>query len=771
MKHTKNIVRVLYILFCSVLAVGLLGSCTTRGLPEILKPTHENEAKANSPAPDTAPVENTSKETVLPPVVPTATLPAAPVNPPVAPAVTPAAPPPFLLPPPRDDRSRRPITASDIPVRIFEGTGQFLKQSPPAAPAPVGVEEFNFNFEGADIRAVVQAVMGDFLRESFTIHPQTSGTVTVRFSRAIARKDVIPTLEMLLRQNGQVMLREEGIYKIQPQAIGIRGATTPQVASGVAALPNGFSTQLIQLKFVGVNDMVRILEPYVTEAASVRKDELRNLLILAGTQRELKHMLEIIDLFDVDYLAGYSVGLFQMSSDVKTLNADLDRLFGAGANSPLSGIVRIIPIERMNGLLVVTTQPKYLEQAKTWIDRLDKGGGGAGGVRLNVYQVQHGKAEKLAQLLSEVYGNKQGTTTAPTLAPGQRPVQFTTPTTITPGGAPVQPQTPAQAALQALTSFQGGGVAVSKDLRIIPDADNNALLILASPADYETITSALRQLDVPRRQVKVEVLVAEVTLTDQLKFGLEWFIRMQSGVTGAVRNRTANGILGTALPRVPAFPAATDVRSTIPSSDGLQIIDVVGGNVRAVLQALGEDGKAQTLSTPNVTVLDNEKATINVGTQISVDTGTTTGAGGVTSTARQYLNTGVILTVTPRINAGGRVTLEVNQEISTPGTGANPNIDTRKAQTVVNVSSGETMVLAGLIQRTKGSASQGIPLLSKIPVLGGLFGTQSFQDNRTELVILITPVVINNNDDSRAVTEELRRKLPSLEEYIPKAKP
>ncbi len=740
--------------FLSVFAAFFLASCTTGGLPEILKPSADSTAAADTglppaKAPESVPVR------VRPPLPPLVGAPEAKIG---------------VATPPPDERTRKANTPTDLPSRIFEGTGKFLKPAAPAAPTPPGVEEFNFNFEGADIRAVVQAVMGDFLCESFTIHPQTTGTVTVRFSRAISRKDVIPTLEMLLRQNGQVMLREEGLYKIQPQAVGSRGAVTPQVATGIAQLPVGFSTQLIQLKFLGVNDMVRILEPYVTEATSVRKDELRNLLILSGTQRELKHMLEIIDLFDVDFLAGYSVGLFQLSTDVKTLSGDLDRLFGAGANSPLSGIVRIIPIERMNGLLVVTTQPKYLDEAKKWIERLDKGGGGAGGVRLNVYQVQHGKAEKLAQLLSEVYGNKQGGTTTPTLAPGQRPIQFaTTGAPGTPGQT--QAQTPAQAALQALASFQGGGVAVSKDLRIIPDADNNALLILASPSDYETITGALRQLDVARRQVKVEVLVAEVTLTDQLKFGLEWFIRAQAGLTGAVRNRAADGIGAALLPRVPAFPAGTDVRATIPASDGLQLIDVTGGNVRAVLQALGEDGKSQTLSTPNVTVLDNEKAVINVGTQISVDTGTTTGNGGVTSTSRQYLNTGVILTVTPRINAGGRVTLEVNQEISTPGTGANPNIDTRKAQTVVNVSSGETMVLAGLIQRTSGAASQGIPLLSKIPILGGLFGTQSYQNNRTELVILITPVVINNNEDSRAVTEELRRKLPSLEAFIPKAKP
>ncbi len=690
-----------------------------------------------------------------------------------------AAPSPGVTPPKTATPTVPPVastTAPEAPVaRIYQGTGNFVKQAPPAPPVPAGPEEFSLQFESTDIRAIVQTIMGDYMRESFTIHPSTTGTATIRFSRPVSRKDLIPILEMLLRQNGQVMIREEGIYKIQPAGLGIRGATTPQFGVNAAALPAGYSVQLVQLKFVGVGDMKRILEPYAVDAAtSVKSDDIRNLLILSGTQRELKHLLDIVDLFDVDFLSGYSVGLFPMSTDVKALAGDLDRIFGTAAQSPLAGIVRIIPIERMNGLLVVTTQPRYLEEAKKWIERLDKSQGGSGGVRLNVYPVQHGKADKLAQLLGEVYGNRSGSASQPTLAPGQRPAQLNTPPSGLPG-QPAQPTTPAPAA----SAFSGSGSAVSKDLRVIADIENNALLVLASPADYETIQIALKQLDVPRRQVKVEVLVAEVSLTDNLKFGIEWFIRSRPGVVGTLRGLAGDGGASTTLPVIPRVPAGSvsiteAARTAVKPSAGLQLIDVVGGDVRAVLQALGQDGKSQTLSTPNITVLDNEKASINVGSQISVSTGSTTGTGG-TSSSNSYINTGVILEVTPRINAGGRVTLDLNQEISTPGDpatpGANPPITTRKAKTVVNVASGETMVLAGLIQNTSGSGSSGVPLLSKIPILGGLFGTQSMSKNRTELVILITPVVINNSDDSRAVMEELRKKLPALQSAFPKPKP
>ena len=654
--------------------------------------------------------------------------------------------------------------------RVFAGTGQFVKPLPAAAAAPKSTDEtFNLNFESQDIRVLIQAILGDYLHESFTIHPQVTGNVTVRTSQPVAKRDLVPMLEMMLRDNGQVMVREDGLYKIRPQTVSMRGTTTPQVA-GTTPLPNGFSVQMVQLKFVGAKDMQRILEPYAIDpAVSVRTDDVRNLVILSGTQREIKHLLDIIEIFDVDFLAGYSVGLFPMQTDVKSLSADLDRLFGtpapgaAASVSPLAGIVRIIPIERMNGLLVVSTQARYLEEAKKWIERLDKAGGLAGGMRLNVYQVQHGKADKLAQLLSDVYGNgnRSGTTPSPTVAPGQRPAQINTP------GQPNQPFNP----LQALASvFQSSGVGVSQNTKIIPDIDNNALLILSSPSDFETIQSALRQLDVQRRQVKVEVLIAEVALKDELKYGIEWFINTRNNTTGALRNDKDGKLsaFGQALPTSPAAKLA-DVAATT----GLQLVNLSGaGNIRAVLQALGDDGKSTIIFTPNVTVLDNEKASINVGTKISVSTGTTTTSGGNSVESRSYIDTGVLLTVTPRINAGGRVTLDINQEVSSaPPNTANPDISTRKAQTVVNVASGETIALAGLISRNTSFNTVGVPLFSKIPLIGGLFGTQSYANNRTELVLLITPVVISNNDEARAVTNELRQKLPLLEGVIPKDKP
>ncbi len=766
----------------AILLATTLAGCAA---PAVNAPA--NEAVSAAPVTD-ATVSTTSTVAAIPASVPASAPEPTRVEPSAAPLVFPGAvPPPVGLSPPAAsavaaatsatasavgtatlsattaDRGSAVVAPKEV-IGFYPGTGQFVKPTtPPVTPPKGGEETFNLNFEAQDIRTLVQSILGDYLHETFTIHPGVMGNATIRTSQPVAKRDLIPMLEMLLRDNGQVMVREEGIYKIRPQTVSTRGTLSPQLAS-TTALPNGYSVQMVQLKFVGAKDMQRILEPYAIDPmVSVRLDEPRNLIILSGTQREIKHLLEIIDIFDIDFLAGYSVGLFPMQTDVKSLSGDLDRLFGAGgqgpgaSTSPLAGIVRIIPIERMNGLLVVSTQPRYLEEAKKWIERLDKAGGLAGGMRLNVYPVQNGKADKLAQLLTDVYGNRTGSSASPSLAPGQRPAQIATP------GSPVVPA-PFNP-LQALASvFQSSGVGVAQNTRIIADIDNNALLILSSPSDFETIQSALRQLDVQRRQVRVEVVIAEVALKDELKYGIEWFINTRNNTTGSLR---ANGgtlpvtnILGTAVS---------------PITEGLQLINLAGnGNIRAVLQALGDDNKSTIIFTPNITVLDNEKASINVGTKVSVSTGETVTTGGTTVNSTAYLDTGVILAVTPRINAGGRVTLEINQEVSTaiattPKT--NPNISTRKAQTVVNVASGETIALAGLISKDTGFGTRGVPLLSKIPVIGGLFGVQSYTNNRTELVLLITPVVITNDDDARAVTNELRKKLPLLQTLIPVEKP
>ena len=657
-------------------------------------------------------------------------------------------------------------------AKIYPGHGVFVNPAQVQPPPPPGPEEASLNFEGLDVREVAKVILGDYLKQSYTVHPGVAGTVTFRTVRPISRKDLLPTLEMLLRQNNAAVVQEEGVYKILP-ITAVRGSVSPQLGGIGQPIPQGFSVLVVPLQYVGAREMAKLLEPFAADN-TVRVDENRNLVVIAGNQREMRHLLDTIELFDVDYLAGYSVGLFPIkSADVKTLMADLDKVFGAGAQSPLAGIVRVIPIERMNALFVVTTQQRYLDMAKEWLDKFDQVGSTSGGARFFVYQVRNGKAENLAQLVGDLFSSRRTTTTAPTLAPGSRPTEIrstpfgqmgsTTPQTTTTTSTPAPGGTGA-----ATFQMPGGGLyggQTANEVRVIADKDTNSLLILATPADYEVIENALRKLDVIPRQVLVEVMLAEVQLTDSSNFGIDWFIDLKNNTSGTLN-----------LGGLPSTPTGA-VTPTLGGLNLVQLSGPPGSNVRAVLNALGRDGKAQVLASPQIMVLDNQKAQIKVGDRISVQTQSQTGANSTTGTVNSfsYLETGILLAVTPRINSGGLVTLEVNQEVSVPGdtppasTGnPNPPVNSRSAQTTVVVASGETVVLGGLIREDNGRSTQGLPLLSKIPILGAAFGSQSFRRSRTELVLVITPKIISDTTQAREATQELRRKLPSLEQYLPK---
>lgn len=655
--------------------------------------------------------------------------------------------------------------------KVYVGTGKFLNEFGKPDIFTGGPEEASLNFEGLDIREVAKVILGDYLKYSYTVDPTVTGTVTFRTVKPIPIGTLLSVLEMLLRQNNAAVVKEGDIYKILPVS-KIRGSITPQLGDTEKPVTMGYAVWVIPLKYVSAREMVKILTPFAAEN-TLMADETRNLIIVAGGQRELQHLVDTIDLFDVDWLSGYSVGLFPIrSADVKSLSQDLEKVFGPTAQSPLAGIVRVIPIERMNALLIVTTQPKYMEMAKSWIERLDEAGGTTGGARLYVYQVRNGKAENLADLIGNLFSSRRSTTTSnPNLAPGARPAtigsssSYGQPPTGTPSSTTSTTTSSAPPTASTFT-LPGGVGASSTEVRVIADKDTNTLLILAAPSDYEILENALRRLDVVRRQVLVEVVLAEVTLNDDLSFGLNYFINTRNNTIGALN-------LGQLPPGGPTLSGTTGATNAVPGFNGLQLINFKGGDVRAVLNTLGSDGRTQVLAAPNIMVLDNEKAEIKVGDRVSVQTQAQTG---VTTTgvvnSYSYLETGILLDVTPRINSGGMVTLDINQEVSQPTApfiagNPNPDVATRNAKTSVQVASGETIALGGLIRENKTRSTSGIPLLSKIPVVGALFGFQEYKRDRTELVLLITPKIVSDTTQARDVTRELRDKLPSLRGLLP----
>ena len=709
--------------------------------------------------------------------------------------------------------TRGPLPEGTDTTKVFKGTGILVKGQQPGGALPGTVPgavasgpSVTLNFEGAELREVIRNILTDILGESYTIDPAVGGTVTIRTTSGIPREALPATLEMILRSNGATMVKEGTIWKVVPAATAVRGNITPQLGNSSRALPPGFSVQIVPLKYVGVRQMMAILEPFQKDATTIRADDLRNLLIVSGTELELKHMLETIDMFDVNWLAGMSVGLFTLqSAEVKTVVAELDKAMGPPDKSPLAGILRIIPIERMNALLVVTPQPQYLEEAKRWIDRLDKGDVG-GGVRFYVYQVQNSRAERIGPLLQQAFTGRttqQTTIPPPTVAPGTPAGTIVSPPSFQaqPSSAvpiPAQPQTTivqqqatqpaagpvAQAVARALanTPTADGSVGVVRNVQVVADKDNNTILIVATPAEYAVIEAALKKLDVPQRQVLIQLTIAEVTLTDDLTFGIDWLFR-----GGAPSGRGSGGNFNSSKP---FNPQPTTTSTTTTSAVGLAVQSGFNyllnsasfpGGIQAALHLLDSYGSTRVISNPHLSALDNQKATIKVGDRIPIPQqtfvgGATTGTvNNAFTTTSQYIDTGVLVQVTPHINAGGLVTLEVSAEVSNPGNPANPGdappISTRSVQTLLAVPSGQTMVMGGLITENKQNTSNGLPLISRVPVLGGLFGNQDLKNNRTELVLFITPQVLESETDYQRVIEDLRRKMEQIEDVFPRPKP
>jgi general secretion pathway protein D len=646
-----------------------------------------------------------------------------------------------------DKGAKKPESA-----RIYKGTGVLVNASQPVKPSAGG--SVSLNFEAADIRDIAKTVLAEILKESYIVDPKVGGTISFRTTSPLPNDALLPTLETILRMNGVVMIKENGIFKIMP-AGAAKGSLSPRMGGALA----GYSTQVVPLKFVGAAEMTKLLEPFSPDPTAVKADEMRNLLILSGTQNEIQHMLDTIALFDVDWLSGMSIGLFTLqSTDVKAISAEVGKIFGDKTLNPLAGVVRIIPIERLNGFVIITPQAQYLEQAKIWLERLDKAGGTSGS-RLYVYHVQNGKAEYLADLLNQTFAAKGQAATprmpSATVAPGLAATEIRSPTssfgsTATPPRPAVS--TPAVGATLSITDESGS----ASEVRVVADKENNALLILANAAGYDKIESALKKLDSAPRQVLIEVMVAEVTLTDELSYGIEWAFTSGSRKSGQL-DMGAAGL----NKLVPGFSYA--------------LTNVAGDAIKAVLNTLAIDNKLNILSSPHIMVADNQTAKIQVGDSVPTQTSSTTALGSVTTgtvtSTVQYLDTGVMLSVTPHINAGGLVNLDITQEVSTAtqtdtSTINSPTISKRSAKTIVTVQSGETMVMGGLISERSSNGSRGVPFLSQIPIFGAAFGNQSRNSTKTELILLITPRVANNLGQGKQISDELRRKMGETRELL-----
>ncbi|NCT66776.1 MAG: type II secretion system secretin GspD [Rhodanobacteraceae bacterium] len=672
---------------------------------------------------------------------------------------------------------------------IQVGTGQFF--TPQAAPKRVSGEgQVTFNFENQPIQAVVKAILGDMLQENYTIAPNVGGNVTYSTSRPIRREDAMPVLEMLLSWTGNALVNEGGRYTVLQAKDAIPGKLTPRV--GPSAQP-GYALRIYPLRYISASQMATLLKPYAKADAFVSIDPNRSLLVLAGTPSELDNYARTIDTFDVDWLKGMSVGVFTLQHvEVTKLLPDLQKIFGTEGESPLAGMFRFMPIEQTNAMVVITPQKEYLKQAEEWLYRLDRGGA-ENTTRLYVYNVKNLKAPDLADYLSEIFLGTTGVrrSTSGGVAPGLRPTTLGSrggqggvggmsyqnslrPQSMQEKAAPAAAPAPAAPAPAA-----GAGGPKETDIRISAIEENNQLMIQATPLEWDRIESAIKRLDVVPLQVQIEARILEVSLTGNLSFGVQWYLNGLMGTATGSAQQNGQYPIEFSGNRWNRHRLALGANGNVaPTNDGGFFYSFLSKNFEVAINALESSGTAKSLAAPSLLVMNNQEAQINVGQQIPVVQNYVTGIGiGTNSSGNaitpgygsvQYLNTGVILNVKPRVNPGGLVYLDIQQEVSNPpagyssGSNTNPAISQRQIQTQVAVQSGETLMLGGLIRDNRDESARGLPFVSRVPVLRNLFGSTTQSKDRTELIVLITPRVIANVDEAREATLEYTRQFESL---------
>jgi len=666
-------------------------------------------------------------------------------------------------------------------AEFYPGTGRFTARPGSTLSSDSAAGDITLMFQDAPIEEVAMTILGDLLGRAYVVDERVKGSVSLKTGRPLAKDALIPVMENILKANNALLAENEGVFQILPASEGLSSVVTP---SYELDRQKGYQIIVVPLQYISATEMKNVLRSLQGENAMIQTDPSRNILLVSGTQAELKNMLDTVEIFDVDQFKGMSTAIFRLNTSAASkVIQELNSIFGFDGEEGGAGVLRFVEIERLNAILAITPQRRYLNTVSQWVDRLDRVDNSIART-LHVYFVQNLRAGYLAQILSELFDadvstqeDQDSAALAPGLAGGT--IQSSgignsdaglisnnaddIDAGIPSGVGAALPGSLSPNADRFSSSDQFGGSSGSggsnSAIKIIADEENNALVVKATKDEYQDIEDAIKRLDISPLQVLLEATIVEVELTGDLEFGTQWFFRNNDvdGNTGI--GRLGDGVGGADGGLVGAVTNGGFSYSLVDS----------GGIVRAVLSALAEDNKMQVLSSPSLMVLDNHTASINVGDQVPVRTSesTNTGTSDLVTSTIQFVETGVTLQVAPRVSQSGNVVMDIYQNIRTAENTTSsaidsPTIDQREVSTSVSVPSGDTIVLGGLIQDTNSDGNIGVPGLRNLPVLGNLFGTTRKSSERTELLVLITPTAIRNASEAREATNELRKKLDGL---------
>ena len=630
----------------------------------------------------------------------------------------------------------------DIQEEVLEkGISEETIEAKPSEPEePEGVKQkIILDFEDADIREVIYS-LGDILDINYIIDPKVRGKVNIHTSGEISTEDIFPILETIFEINNLAAVKVGNMYKIIRSSEVRKQPLIPQVGKKVEEVPSPdrMVFQLVPLRYIEARYVEGLLKKFKSKGGYIQDYKNRNILFIVDTSANVKKMLSIIDLLDVSVFNLMKVKFFEIEyAKVKELAKDIENIFktlGMRKTRKRRSIgVSFIPIERMNLIIVVSPLPDVFEKVETWLAKLDQPSEELD-EKIFVYFVENGKADEIGDIIEDVYEKKRRVRRS---RRRRRVKKSQIPSVLT------------------------------GEIKVVVDEINNALIIRANPQDYAKVLKTIKVLDTFPKQVLIEVLIAEVTLDEDTEFGLEWSLASDYASLGGykgterVGQNLGLGGLGLDLAQPIAQPGFTYA--------------FVSERLEAFLRAYARENEVDILSSPHILAADNTEAKIEVGKEVPIVTSeytpTTLEAGETYSRSIEYRDTGILLTVSPRINEKGLVAMELSQEVSDVSEqrieGINsPIILKRQAETSLVVQDGETIVIAGLIREKKENTMEGIPLLSKIPYLGKAFRYDKDTMEKTELMILITPHVVSSQEEADTITKDFKEKVDSLKKVV-----
>jgi general secretion pathway protein D len=618
----------------------------------------------------------------------------------------------------------------------------------PAAFVETGIasadgDKFQVTFENAEISAVLRAILGDTLKADYFLDPHVHGKISLSAQRPVSRNQLLLLLETALHAQGVVFVHQDGSYRILPAS---EAHSVGSTNIGPDAGSPGFGTTALPLENISAEALTKILDGFGAAPGSIRVEPRLNLLIVRGSTGERQWLIDTALAFDVDWMRNQTVGIFPVKSgSPEIVINELNQLADPS-------IIKFQPIARLNAVLAVSRSQDAIRQVSTWIARLDRQNDY--GPRVHVYRLKSADARKVVAVLKEIFGSGGSLQGTEAVAPsGPMPIARGPGGTIpTPSPEPSRLESPASVVRSAEPGAGENALGAAK-VRITADVASNAVVVYADLQDYRPIERAIIELDHPVPEVAIQALAAEVTLNDTLNYGVQFYLQ------SILRTGTpiSGGQISTALPLTQTVPGFNFVLGAL-------------ANPSVVINALRDVTDVKVLSSPSLVVADNQPALLQVGDQVPVTTGTATST--VTTQSAivnsvSYVDTGVILRVTPHITRTNEVKIDIEQEVSAVEQNSNaqtltPTISQQKVKSTIVVNNGQTALLAGMISQERNQEKTGIPGAIDIPVVGNLLSTVLNSTKRTELIVFVKPQIIRNGNDAERAALELKRRMPGF---------